>query len=86
MPIYDYKCQDCEHEFHKLQSVHSEVTLECPKCKGVAKRVISLNSVKTNYRDAKEIYEKEIKPEAKKIADKIRSGDENAAADLFGTE
>ena len=86
MPIYDYRCDSCKHEFHKLQSVHAEIILECPECKGKAKRVISLNSVKTKYRDSKELYEKEIKPEAKEIANRIRNGDENAAADLFGTE
>lgn len=30
MPIYEYACEDCGHEFEAL--VRSDSTPECPKC------------------------------------------------------
>jgi putative FmdB family regulatory protein len=33
MPIYEYVCDHCEHEFEKLIFNSSE-KIECPKCKG----------------------------------------------------
>ena len=33
MPIYSYKCSDCEEKFDKLVGVTSEtVELKCPNC------------------------------------------------------
>ena len=33
MPIYEYKCGDCEHEFEELvRSSKSEAGVKCPKC------------------------------------------------------
>lgn len=56
---------------------------ECPECKGIVVRLISVGMCDIKY-DARDLYEKVIKPEAKEIADKIRNGDEDAAADIFG--
>lgn len=33
MPIYTYKCYDCEHSFDVEQSVKSERKIKCPNCK-----------------------------------------------------
>lgn len=32
MPIYEYKCADCKHEFEKLQKISDELLKECPEC------------------------------------------------------
>ncbi len=32
MPIYEYKCADCSHEFEELMS-SSDAKIACPKCK-----------------------------------------------------
>lgn len=32
MPLYEYACQDCQHEFEALVFSGDEVT--CPKCQG----------------------------------------------------
>lgn len=42
MPIYDYKCKACEHEYEVLYKTHAAVALEepseeCPKCGEVNK-------------------------------------------------
>jgi putative FmdB family regulatory protein len=32
MPIYEYKCEDCGHQFETLVRGNEEIN--CPKCKG----------------------------------------------------
>ena len=34
MPIYEYKCPDCDHEFEALQSFSEEPLTICPECSG----------------------------------------------------
>jgi len=33
MPVYTYHCENCEHEFEKLQSFSEGPLTSCPKCK-----------------------------------------------------
>lgn len=32
MPIYEYKCQACEHEMEALQKMSDDPLTECPAC------------------------------------------------------
>lgn len=32
MPIYEYKCTDCDHELEKLQKMSAEPLVDCPEC------------------------------------------------------
>ena len=32
MPTYDYKCQACDHQFEKFQSITSSAIRKCPEC------------------------------------------------------
>ncbi len=41
MPIYEYKCTECGHQFDALQSFSEAPKTECPKCKGAVKKLIS---------------------------------------------
>lgn len=42
MPIYEYKCSECENKFELLKPrSESKQDAECPKCKGKAARVLS---------------------------------------------
>jgi putative FmdB family regulatory protein len=84
MPVYEYMCEQCEKKFEELQHSYEEKLVECPECSGKLKRLISWSTSKVNYSDSKEQYKKEIEPEVKKIAQKIKDGDEDAAADIFG--
>ncbi len=35
MPIYEYRCQDCDSQFEKfLRSMFSQETITCPDCGG----------------------------------------------------
>ena len=86
MPCYEYECKSCSFRFEETQRISDEPLLECPKCKEHAlKRLISIGMCDVKY-DAKELYENVLKPEAKEIANKIRNGDENEAANFFGED
>lgn len=41
MPTYEYKCNDCEHQFEELQSINADALTDCPECDGTIKRIIS---------------------------------------------
>lgn len=32
MPLYEYKCKNCEEVFEHLSLVHDDLPAECPKC------------------------------------------------------
>lgn len=40
MPTYDYKCTNCNYTFEYFQPMTAEPLTECPKCKGIVKRII----------------------------------------------
>jgi putative FmdB family regulatory protein len=42
MPIYEYLCEKCEHEFQREQRITADPIKTCPKCK--ARRVKKLIS------------------------------------------
>jgi putative FmdB family regulatory protein len=41
MPIYEYQCQSCEHEFEALQKMSDPLLTECPAChdQGLRKKI-----------------------------------------------
>ena len=41
MPTYHYRCNTCEHEFDRFQSITSSAISECPECKAESRRLIS---------------------------------------------
>jgi putative FmdB family regulatory protein len=42
MPIYEYRCKSCGHEFEEFQTMSSEPLIMCPKCaKPTLKRLMS---------------------------------------------
>ena len=32
MPLYEYRCDACEHEFDALQKINDEPLIHCPDC------------------------------------------------------
>ena len=32
MPIYEYKCSECEHTLEKLQKMSDDPIVDCPEC------------------------------------------------------
>jgi len=85
MPVYEYECRDCGVVFEEIQSINDEPLEKCVECGGTVKRIISVGSFQLGMdMNPKEYYERVIRPEAKRIADKIKGGDEDAAADILG--
>ncbi len=39
MPIYEYQCDDCFHRFEIRQGFEDAPLKECPKCKGLTRRI-----------------------------------------------
>tara|TARA_B100001057_G_scaffold484095_1_gene561668 strand:+ start:2300 stop:2515 length:216 start_codon:yes stop_codon:yes gene_type:complete len=52
MPIYEYKCEKCDHQFEVMQRITDDPLTECTKeegkkkavCKGKLKKLISQTS------------------------------------------
>ena len=58
MPIYQYACLACKHEFSDLKSIEERNEARCPECGGGARKLISPARVKmagpdgdTGYKD-----------------------------------
>ena len=41
MPIYEYRCQDCHHEFERMQKFSDPPIEACPTCAGSVQKLIS---------------------------------------------
>ena len=41
MPTYQYRCNECSHEFSEFQSITAEPLSTCPECGGAVQRLIS---------------------------------------------
>jgi len=42
LPIYEYRCNSCEHELEKIQKMNDAMLVDCPECEQPAlKRLIS---------------------------------------------
>lgn len=44
MPLYEYRCKDCGHQFEKIQSFSAPDEKECPVCHGPLERLISASA------------------------------------------
>lgn len=45
MPLYEYRCKNCGHQFEKIQSFSAPEEKECPVCHGPVERLISAPAV-----------------------------------------
>jgi putative FmdB family regulatory protein len=41
MPIYEYRCQDCDYEFERMQKFSDPPLEDCPSCNGEVQKLIS---------------------------------------------
>ena len=45
VPLYEYRCKKCGHQFEKIQSFSAPDEKECPVCNGELERLISAPAV-----------------------------------------
>jgi putative FmdB family regulatory protein len=45
VPLYEYRCTQCGHQFEKIQSFSSPELKECPVCKGEVERLLSAPAI-----------------------------------------
>jgi len=45
VPLYEYRCKNCGHQFEKLQSFSAPDEKECPVCHGPVERLISASAL-----------------------------------------
>ncbi len=49
MPIYEYVCEDCSHQFEELVSSRDKTGPQCPKCNSVnVRKLMSACGVRPN--------------------------------------
>ncbi len=41
MPLYEYRCKHCEHQFEIQQAFTDDALTTCPECEGALKKVFS---------------------------------------------
>ena len=45
MPLYEYRCKNCGHQFEKIQSFSAPDEKECPVCQGPVERLLSAPAI-----------------------------------------
>jgi putative FmdB family regulatory protein len=45
MPLYEYKCKKCGHQFEKIQKYSDRMVRKCPDCGGVVEQMITAPAV-----------------------------------------
>jgi putative FmdB family regulatory protein len=45
VPLYEYRCKRCGHQFEKIQSFSAPDEKECPVCQGEVERLISAPAI-----------------------------------------
>jgi putative FmdB family regulatory protein len=44
MPMYEYNCEKCNHQFELRQKFSDQPARECPKCGGKVEKMISASA------------------------------------------
>jgi putative FmdB family regulatory protein len=45
VPLYEYRCKQCGHQFEKIQSFSAPEEKECPVCQGEVERLLSAPAI-----------------------------------------
>jgi putative FmdB family regulatory protein len=45
VPLYEYRCKNCGHQFEKIQSFSAPEEKECPECHGPVERLLSAPAI-----------------------------------------
>ena len=58
MPIYQFRCEKCGHQFEIRQSYNSATELRCPNCEGKAKRKIPIANFTFGFTLSEDSYKR----------------------------
>jgi putative FmdB family regulatory protein len=78
MPIYEYQCQSCGHEFEALQKISDPLLTDCPECRQVTlKKKVSAAAFRLKGGGW---YETDFKKTGQKNVAGEKSGDDKSKA------
>ena len=97
MPIYEYVCQKCGHDFEVMQKMSDKPLTRCPKCRGRLEKIISQTSFQlkgsgwyiSDYArksSQKETTEQKDKTESAAATDSSDSKKEKSAVEKSGSD
>ena len=67
MPIFDYKCDACDHTFDVLQKIGEDALSECPNCGSASlRKLLSAPNFHLKGKGWRKNYAAENKPPAKR--------------------
>jgi putative FmdB family regulatory protein len=84
MPIYEYKCVECDHQLEKLQKISDDPLTDCPECgKPSLKKMISAAGFRLKGGGW---YETDFKTGGKKnVAESDKSSKDSSSSGSCGT-
>jgi predicted nucleic acid-binding Zn ribbon protein len=84
VPKYNFKCDACEAVISKNMSMLQlkDATIMCASCDDEMKQVVG--SFSSSVSMSKEERLEKTKEDARKIADKVRSGDQKLISQIYG--
>jgi putative FmdB family regulatory protein len=99
MPIYEYRCLACGHQFDQLQKVDDPALIDCPECaKPRLEKLVSAPSFQlkgtgwyvTDFRNNEKKSAKDASPESSDVkstpSDTAKSSTENSAKEPSATK
>lgn len=82
MPLFNYECPECELCVEKFQHNADEIEVLCEECGEKCKQVFSPAKNRV-WRDARETYDEQIKPDADRIMKNMKKRDKEFF-DIYG--
>jgi len=88
LPIYEYRCESCDHRMEKLQKMSEGVLVDCPECERPAlKRLISASAFRLTGSGWYETdFKKDNKRNLAESSNKDTSGKESSGKESSGKE
>ena len=88
MPIYEYRCESCDHRLEKLQKMSEGVLVDCPECEHPAlKRLISASAFRLTGSGWYETdFKKENQRNLAESSSRETSGKESSGKEPSGKE
>ena len=84
MPLFNFRCENCECTIEKFQKGEDLPELICPECDGVEFKKVFSKWNNRKQREARELYNEKIVPDAKRIMREMKSGNNKHFLDVYG--